>query len=138
MSYLPYKPVKAFLYALLIWGVGFVWGSVVFMTPPLKSVSPISMVSKNPAISFPLLVVLPLLAFFLARGYLRGAGDKAGEGLKLGVTFWAVNIALDLLVLIFLMRAGLDHFASLMVWVVHLILLVVPWLTGRRLQRANH
>ena len=131
MTRLPYKPGRALAYALLIWGVGVVWGSVVVMTPALKATPPIPLVSQNPAISFPLLIVWSLMAFLLARGYLRGAADKAGEGLKLGVTFSAVNVALDLLVLFLLLRAGPGYFVSLTVWLAYLILLIVPWLTGR-------
>ena len=41
---------KALGFAILIWIIGFVWGSVVFMTPPLKATPAIPYVSANPAI----------------------------------------------------------------------------------------
>src|SRR6266699_4421238 len=43
------KPAEALAYALLIWFVGFAWGTVVFMTPALKNISPIPYVSRYPA-----------------------------------------------------------------------------------------
>ncbi|MGI8732426.1 MAG: hypothetical protein ACR2LM_03875 [Pyrinomonadaceae bacterium] len=54
---MPYQPVKAFLYAVVIWVVGFIWGSVVFMTPALRAVAPIPYVSSNPAITFPIILI---------------------------------------------------------------------------------
>ena len=133
MSLLPYKPGKAFGYAVLIWIVGFVWGSIVFMTPSLKQVPAIPFVSKYPVISFPLLIVWLVLTFFIARNYLRPVADKASEGLKLGAVFAIVNFALDLLVLVVLFKAGAGYFLSLTVWLAYLVLLTMPWLTGRSL-----
>jgi hypothetical protein len=49
---MPQKRFKAFGLAVLIWLVGFVWGSIVFMTPTLKATQPIPYISSNPAISF--------------------------------------------------------------------------------------
>jgi hypothetical protein len=130
---MPQKTGRALAYAVLIWLTGFVWGSVVFMTPALKDVAAIPYVSRYPAISFPLLIVWPLIAFVLARSYLRTATDKADEGLRLGLVFVAVNFVLDLLVLVLLFRNSLTYFASLSVWLAYVILLSVPWLTGRSL-----
>jgi hypothetical protein len=130
---MPQKTGRALAYAMLIWFSGFVWGSVVFMTPALKNISAIPYVSRYPAISFPLLIVWPLIAFVLARSYLRTATDKDPEGLRLGMMFLAVNFVLDLLVLVLLFRNGLTYFASLTVWLAYVILVSVPWLTGRSL-----
>lgn len=130
---MPEKTGRALAYAVLIWLTGFVWGSVVFMTPALKDVAAMPYVSRYPAISFPLLIVWPLIAFVLARSYLRTATDKADEGLRLGLVFVAVSFVLDLLVLVLLFRNGLSYFASLTVWLAYVILLSVPWLTGRSL-----
>jgi hypothetical protein len=55
---MPYKTTKALLYALFIWLIGFIWGSIVFMTPRLRTIAPIRFVSINPAISFPILLIL--------------------------------------------------------------------------------
>ena len=131
---MPQRFGRALAYALLIWITGFVWGTVVFMTPALKDVSSVSYVSRFPAISFPLLLLWPFLANMLARSYLkRTAGDTASEGLKLGLTFALVNFLLDLLVLVILFKNGFGFFAYLTIWLAYFILLIVPWLTGRSL-----
>lgn len=70
------------MYAVLLWMIGFIWGSVVFMSPSLKSVSAIPYVSKNPAISFPILIIWLIVTYLFAKSYLKGANDKAAEGLK--------------------------------------------------------
>src|SRR6185295_498126 len=103
---MPQRLIKAFSFAILIWIIGFVWGSIVFMTPALKNVSALPYVSRYPAISFPILIVWPIVTYFLARNYLLGTRNRDSEGLKLGVVFAAVNFALDLLVLVFLLKAG--------------------------------
>jgi hypothetical protein len=54
---MPFRIGKALIYAILLWVIGFVWGSIVFMTPALKTVSAIPYVSSNPAISFPILFI---------------------------------------------------------------------------------
>jgi hypothetical protein len=94
---MPSQFVKAFMYAVLLWVIGFVWGSIVFMTPALK-VSPIPYVSSNPAISFPILLMWLIVSYLLAKNYLNGATDKVAEGLRLGLTFSAMNAILDLVV----------------------------------------
>jgi hypothetical protein len=133
----PYKFGKAFTYAILLWVIGFIWGSIVFMTPALKEVSAIPYVSSNPAISFPILIIWPIATYFLAKSYLKRAGDKAAEGLKLGIMFSAVNFLLDLLVLVFLLKAGFGYFVSLTVWLAYFMLLMIPWITGRSMQRTG-
>jgi hypothetical protein len=133
---MPQKLIKALGFATLIWIIGFVWGSIVFMTPALKSVAPIPYVSKNPAISFPILLIWLVVTYFLARNYLTGTRERDPEGLKLGLVFSEVNFVLDLLVLVFLLKTGVGYFASATVWLAYLILLLIPWLTGRSLQKA--
>ncbi len=133
---MPQRPIKAIGFAILIWIIGFVWGSIVFMTPSLKSVAAIPYVSSNPAISFPILLIWLVLTYFLARNYLGVTRERDPEGLKLGFVFAAINFALDLLVLVFLLKAGLFYFASATVWFAYLILILIPWLTGRSLQKA--
>lgn len=128
---MPYKPAKAIVYSLLIWIVGFIWGSVVFMSPALKQTQPIPYVSSNPAISFPTLVMWLILTFLIARRYLRLSPNKAAEGFKLGVVLAVINLLLDLLVLVYLLKSGFGYFASLTVWVAYTMLIVVPWLVGR-------
>jgi hypothetical protein len=132
---MPYKPVKAFAYAILLWVTGFIWGSIVFMTPALKAAAPIPYVSSNPAISFPILIGWIFLTWLLAKNYLKGAaGDTAAEGLKFGIVLAVVNFVLDLVVLVILLKAGAKYFASLSVMVAYALLIVIPWLVGRKMQ----
>ena len=128
---MPYKPARAVAYAVLIWVLGFIWGSVVFMTPALRATPPIPYVSSNPAISFPIILMWTVVTLLLARSYLKAAADRSAEGLKLGVTFVAVNFILDLVVLVFLLQAGFKYFLSASVWFAYATLLLIPWLTGR-------
>ena len=128
--------LAAVAFAILIWIVGFVWGSIVFMTPALKATPAIPYVSSNPAISFPILLVWVVVGYLLARIYLSRLSHPAAEGLRLGIFFAVINFALDLLVLVFLLKAGGQYFVSLTVWLGYAILLLIPWLTGRSLQKA--
>jgi hypothetical protein len=130
---MPKRIGKALTYAIVIWIVGFVWGSIVFMTPALKSVRSIPYVSSNPAISFPILIVWLPLGYLLARSYLKGPSGN-GEGLRLGLIFFVVNLILDLLVLVLLLKAGFAYFISLTVWLGYLLLFIIPWLTSRSMQ----
>jgi hypothetical protein len=134
---MPYKLGKAFIYAVSIWLIGFVWGSIVFMTPVLKHVPALPYVSTNPVISFPILIIWLIVAYLMAKSYLEQAPDKADEGLKLGFIFSVVNVLLDLLVLVILLKAGFNYFISLTVWVGYLLLLVIPWLVGLLLKRRS-
>jgi hypothetical protein len=137
MSLRPAKPKSALIAAILIWISGFVWGSIVFMTPSLKSAPPIRYISINPVISFPLLLLWAPLTFIFARRYLNGLEDKSIQGRNLGVVLSSVNFLLDLLVLVLLLRAGYGFFKSLTVWLAYSILLLVPWLTGIHLTAAT-
>lgn len=130
---MPQRMSRALGYAVLIWITGFAWGSVVFMTPALRNISPIPYVSRYPAISFPLLIIWPLIVYALARSYLRNAADEARAGLQLGLIFAAVNFVLDLLILVLLFKNGPGYFISVTVWLAYFILLIVPWLVGRSL-----
>jgi hypothetical protein len=127
---------RAVAYAVLIWVVGFVWGSIVFMTPALKQVPAIPYVSSNPAISFPILGIWLVLSYVLARNFLNNSANPEGDGVKLGLTFPAINLILDLVVLVLLLKAGVRYFASLTVWLAYSMLFLVAWLTGRSLAKA--
>jgi len=131
------KTVRAVAYAILIWLVGFVWGSVVFMTPQLKSVQPIPYVSSNPAISFPILLIWIPLTYLLAKNHLKSAKDRVAAGLRLGLLFVATNVVLDVVVLVIGLKAGLGYFMSLTVWVAYALLLLIPWLTGQSLAKRH-
>jgi len=128
---MPQRIGRALAYALLIWIIGFFWGMVVFMTPALKAIPSIPFVSRYPAISFPVLLIWIFVAYVLARSYLRKVSDPGSEGLRLGFVFAVVNLILDLLVLVLLFKTGFGYFASLTVWLAYLILILVPWYTGR-------
>lgn len=134
---MPDKPIKAFVYAVLIWVVGFIWGSIVFMTPALRAATPpIPYVSRNPAISFPILLIWTVLTMVVARSYLKLAPDKEREGFRLGLVLVIVNFILDLVVLVFLLKTGFGYFVSASVWFAYATLLIIPWLTGRTLERS--
>jgi|SRR5262245_3138452 len=124
-------------YAVLLWLIGFVWGSIVFMTPALKQTAAVPYVSANPFISFPILIIWVPLSYLLAKKYLKNAVDKKAEGLRLGLFFSVVNILLDVIVLVVLLRAGASYFVSLTVWAGYALLLIIPWLAGHRMQRMK-
>jgi hypothetical protein len=128
---------KALIYAVLLWLVGFVWGSIVFITPSLKTVSAIPYVSSNPAVSFPILFIWLIVTYLLANNYLKTIGDKRAAGLKLGTIFSVVNVVLDLLVLVLLLKAGFIYFVSLTVWFGYAMLFLIPVIAGRSAQRAS-
>ena len=131
------RAVRAFAYAILIWLVGFVWGSVVFMTPALKSVQPIPYISTNPAISFPILLIWIPLTYLLAKSHVKGAKDRVAAGLRLGLLFVVLNFVLDIAVLVIGLKAGLGYFMSLTVWLAYALLLLIPWLTGQSMAKRH-
>ena len=134
---MPQKITKALSFAVLLWLVGFVWGSLVFVTPVLKRIPPIPYISSNPAISFPILVVWIILAPLLYRKYLKSGGNRTVEGLKLGLIFSVTNLALDLVILVILLRAGVVYFGSVTVWLGYLLLFLIPWVMGRSSRSAS-
>jgi hypothetical protein len=133
---MPQKLFKPFAFAVLIWIVGFVWGSIVFMTPALKATEPIPYISSNPAISFPILLIWIPLTYFLSKAHLSQVSDPDREGFKLGLIFSTTNFVLDLIVLVLLLKAGTGYFAAASIWFAYFLLIIIPWLTGRSLQKA--
>lgn len=134
---MPQKALKAFSFAVLLWLIGFVWGSLVFMSPALRGTPPIPFVSSNPWISFPILLTWLPASYFLARSYLRTTLSPGADGPRLGLVFSLVNIALDLLVLVVLFETGFQYFVSLTVLAGYALLLLVPWGVGRALERQE-
>ena len=126
---------KAFGYAILIWVVGFVWGSIVFMNPSMH-LAPIPFVSRNPAISFPILLIWVVLTYILARSLLKDSSNPEADGRKLGLIFAEVNFVLDIIVLVIVLKAGIGYFAALSIWFAYTMLFMIPWLTGRSLAKA--
>ena len=131
---MPYRFGFALGLALVIWMSGFVWGSIVFMAPALKAVAEIPHISKNPAISLPILAVWIVVTALLSKSYLRATAQKAAEGLKLGFVLALVNILLDLLVIVLAFKAGWSFFSYASLWLAYNSLLVIPWLTGRQME----
>ncbi len=127
---------KAIGYGVLIWVVGFIWGSIVFMTPSLKSTPPIPFFSSNPAISFPIIVLWIPLTYLLARQFLKHSRTPEPDGIKLGLVFSEVNFVLDLIILVLLLKTGIVYFAVASIWLGYAMLFVIPWLTGRSLAKA--
>ncbi len=127
---MPYKFGKAVLFSLAVWIIGFIWGSIIFMTP-LNDLSPIPYISSSPAISFPLLIIMPLASYLLAKPYLKNTEDKLKEGIRFGVTIFVVNIILDLLVIVALFAGGAAYFASLTVWLGYAAIGAAPYFAGR-------
>jgi len=110
------KAGKAILYGILIWVVGFVWGTVVFMTPALKAVPSIPMFSRYPWISFPLLILFPLMAYGCSPKCVERS--DAGHGVpQVGLVFVAANLLLDWLVLVIAFQSGMQYFYFLSVWI---------------------
>ena len=124
---------KALGFGVLIWIVGFAWGSIVFMTPALKEVASIPYVSRYPLISVPLLILFPFLTWWFARICLAGASDPAAAGRLVGIVFAGSNFLLDVLVLVLAFGAGWEYFSFASIWVGYAILLLVPiWVGSRR------
>ena len=133
----PQKLFKALGFAILIWIIGFVWGSIVFMTPALKNVAPIPYISRNPAISFPILLIWLVITCLLAKNYLATVTNPGAAGLKLGIVFSVTNLLLDLIVLVWLLKAGAGYFLSVTIWLAYFLLLIIPWLTGMSVQKKT-
>ena len=134
MSSKPYRLGKCIGHAILIWVVGFIWGMIVFMTPPLKNIPSVPFVSKFPAVSVPLLVVYVFLIYYLAKKYLCGTDDKRTEAWKYGISLVLVSIILDTLVIVVAFK-GNDYFSYLSIWVAYALLLFVPLKASRAISR---
>jgi hypothetical protein len=135
MTLLSYRPAKAIGYGLLIWLIGFVWGSIVLMVPGLQSVDPIPLFSNNPAISLPILVVYSIIVFYMAKSYISGVVDKIGQGYKLGIIIFLVNIVLDGLVYVLILGSD-NYFSFLSVWISYVLLLIIPRIVAFRSQEG--
>ncbi|NJD54066.1 MAG: hypothetical protein FIB07_14505 [Candidatus Methanoperedens sp.] len=136
MSYKPYKPGKALLYSVLIWLIGFFWGTLVFMTPALMDLQSIPYISKYPAISFPLIAAYFIIGCLLARDYLGGTDKKAAEGLRFGVLIFLVNFILDVLIYFILFNSK-DYFAYFSIWFSYIMFIAYPWLIGLWFERKK-
>ena len=126
-------PLRVVSGGLLLWLTGMIVGIVVFSLPHLKGVPPVPFISSNPLITLPIWVIWAFLSRRLARPLVRRAADPSGEGLRVGLGFAAVNALLDLVVVAGLMKNGMAFYSYLGPWLAYVILIIVPWMTGRTL-----
>ncbi len=115
---------KAIGYGTLIWVIGFVWGTVVFMTPALKAVPSIQMFSRYPLISFPLLILFPWLAYVFAPKCLTPPAPGNPSVPQVGIVFVVVNVLLDAVILVGAFKSGWQYFTFLSVWLCYVLMIV--------------
>jgi hypothetical protein len=130
-SLLPARPIRTAAFGALLWLSGIVVGGVVFATPALKAVPAIPYVTANPFITVPILALWTILAWVLPRGSVAQAARPRVEGLRIGMMFLAVNVVLDLMLVVGLMKTGPGFYGYGGLWSAYALLVVVPWLTGR-------
>ncbi|WP_445474299.1 hypothetical protein ACT9XH_07890 [Methanococcoides methylutens] len=133
MNYKPHRLLKAIGYSLLIWTIGFVWGTVVFMTPALSEIGTIDHITKMPAITIPLLIIYLLLIPYLSKRYLKDAVNKVAEATILGILFLAINALLDLVMYLTIYDQNYYTYAS--IWTSYALLLILPPYIGKRMQK---
>src|SRR5262245_49167684 len=92
-------------WALLLWFVGMLVGSVVFAVPQLKEAQAIPWVTANPFITVPILVLWPLLVWIITRKRVANSQHPRSEGVKVGLVFLAVNVVLDFVLVVNVMQA---------------------------------
>ncbi|WP_305065333.1 hypothetical protein [Methanococcoides sp.] len=119
----------------MIWIIGFIWGCIVFSTPALSAIPSIEYISKMPAITLLLFVVLPILAIYFTKAYLKDTKDKAEEAKLLGITFLMTNLALDLAM--YLTIYDKDYYSYLSIWIYYALLLGIPYYIGKRIQASE-
>ena len=136
MSYKPYKSWKALLYSVLIWLIGFIWGTMVFMTPALMELPVVPYISKYPAISFPLIAAYFIIGFLITRDYLGDTEKKASEGLRFAAMIFIVNFILDVLIYFILFKSQ-DYFFYFSIWFSYTMSIAYPWLIGLWLERKK-
>jgi hypothetical protein len=130
------RSVRAVGGGVILWLSGLGVGTLVFAMPRLAATPPIPHVSSHPWITGPVVLLWSFLAWLLARRGVASASHPAAEGLRTGLTFAAVNVLLDLLVVVGLMGNGLRFYGFLGPWLAYLVLVIVPWWTGRAAMRS--
>ena len=124
-------PRRAIVGGLLLWLTGMVVGIAVFSVPQLRSAPAIPFLTSNPFITAPILVIWIVLSRSLARRFLVDAPKPAAEGLRIGLLFFAVNAVLDFVVVVGLMKNGINFYAYLGPWLGYATLVIMPWMVGR-------
>jgi hypothetical protein len=127
---------KAIGFGVLLWAAGFVWGTVVFMTPPLKAIPSIPIFSRYPAISFPLLVLFPLMAKWFAPRCIETSGP--GGGLPpVGLVLAGTNVLLDAVILVGVFRSSWEYFSFLSVWIAYALVVAAAQSALKRIVPAR-
>lgn len=131
MTILPEHPRRAIALGFALWLLGMAVGGVVFAFPALRNVSPIPYVSANPFITLPILTLWAVATWTGTRRAVHRSRDAKAEGVRFGMTLLVINVAMDLLVVVFMLRRGLEFYSFLGPWVAYLVLIGVPVLLGR-------
>jgi uncharacterized membrane protein (DUF441 family) len=127
----PARPLRAAAFGLLLWFSGMVVGSIVFATPQLEAARPIQYLTANPFITVPIIPLWTILAWAFSRGSVSRAPEPREEGIRIGLVFLAVNVLMDLLLMVGVMHVGASFYSYAGLWLAYLVLVAVPWLTGR-------
>lgn len=124
-------PGRAIGYALIMLGVGFIWGAIAANVPALRNARGIPHLANNGAVALPVFVAWVGLSYFLAQRYLEFSGGGPAEGLRLGVVFAAAGLLFDAIVIAGIIGKGLAHFKQPILWIAYALVLVIPWLVAR-------
>ena len=133
---MPRRLLASIAYGLALWLFGIVEGTAVLAMPRLASLPELPGISRNLAISLPILVAWTSILPWIARRCIAGAPDPADEGRRVGFTLAATVILLDVLGITLALQAGAGFFAYALLWLAYGLLVAIPWLAGRRMARA--
>ena len=131
---MPEKLKRVFLYAVSLWLIGFIWGTVVFMTPQLKNVPTTGIFSEYPLITFPLLIVFIILLLRWSKKHLVEVSDKKTEAIKFGLTIFVVNFVLDVVIYRFVF-SNETYFFYLSIWFSYIVMVGIPYDVARKLSK---
>jgi hypothetical protein len=133
---MPQRLLACIAYGFALWLFGMIEGSVVLAVPRLAALPELPGISRNLAISLPILAAWALVLPLIARRCIAGAADPEAEGRRVGTAFALTVILLDLLVIAIALQAGTGFFAYGLLWLAYALLVAIPWLVGRRMARA--
>jgi len=134
---MPKKFGKAIGYSIVLWMVGIIWGSIVFMVPSWKDVAEVPYISQNPVMSIPNLIFYLILIYFFSKSYLKGIEDKKSGAGKFALTMFVVNLILDNLFIILFAGDWPNYLATLSVVFAYLMMIIIPMHAAERLQRKK-
>ena len=130
----PYRPFYALRLALAQLVIAVAWAAFVAMTPNLSAAPGIPFIADNVVVSLPIAILWPILAAVFSKKYLSKASEPAIEGLKLGCLFALTGLFLDGVIVAVLVGKGIRHFEQAILWITYLLLILIPWMVGRRLK----